>query len=220
MRRGLRRTYAWGDLRVAAVTLLLATTLAPSYAGAQRPHWIAFKGDLGAEIPRGDAARLFQGNIRGEFSILGTPAWSYPVHVGFGFSWVSFPVEPDYPQEQWNYVGPHLIIGITLRDWIALPLYVEGRVLHRKIRPIWERNWEIDADNYNKNRPYGQEGGFAGEGVLGLDLRMGPSVFMDFSFRLSEFATEGIWLPSAEMNDEYLGDSWTFGLQLGLLWFP
>ena len=121
LRRGLALPVALGLVVVALVT--------PRGLEAQRPHFIAFRGDMGMEVPHGDPDRLFQGNIRGEFSVLATPSWLYPVHLGAGFSWVSFPMEPDYPQEQWNYVGSHFALGATFQRWLPIPLYLEVRVL-------------------------------------------------------------------------------------------
>lgn len=212
-----------GAVRAALVLapLLATALLLPHPAAAQRPrpHWLAFRADLGTELPRGDADRLFQGNPRAEFSLLLMPERMYPFHAGLGVSWVSFPVEPEYSQEPWNYVGPHLGVGVTFRDRIPVPLYLEGRLIARRLRPAEEQLWRIDSNDYREELPYPQVGGIGLEGVVGLELPLSGKIFADVSGRVAQFPPRRKALSSARLEEVVQG-AWTLGLQAGIVWFP
>jgi hypothetical protein len=203
------------------VTITALSLVAARHGEAQKwPHFIAFRGDMGMETPRGDPDTYFQGNIRGEFSVLGTPSWLYPAHFGFGFSWISFPMEPGYPQEQWNYVGSHFALGLTLREWLDLPVYIEGRVIERRLRPMEERDRpreHPDALPIDTSTPFPEYQGLGLEGVAGIAFPFGRRTYFDAAARFALFEPRNLYL---EEIGETLGEGWTFGLQIGLVWFP
>lgn len=216
------------EARRAVLAALLAAVL-PTAVAAQRSHWLAFRGAMGEEAPHGDASRIFDGNIRGEFSVLATPdrigsCPLYPAYLGFGFAWVSFPVEPGYGDgsqeyDEWNYVGPHLIGGLTFEKWMKLPLYLELRLERRRLRPQRQQDFEIHSDHYRKERPYPEFSAFAMEGVVGLDIGLKkPKIYLDVSGRVGQFGVKG-QIASSQLIDT-LKSSWVAGLQVGVLWFP
>lgn len=203
-------------LRTVAVAAALVISV-PAAGEAQRPGWLGFRGNLGTEIPRGDPDEVFQGNIRGEFSVLFAPRGMYPLHFGVGFGWVSYPIEPGFPSdEQWNHVGLHLLLALTFKEWIRLPLYVEARLIERRLRPIETRYFEISSEQPIKDTPFTQYWGMSGEGLIGVELPLGASVAMDLSGRIGGFA------PRVENDPDLvpIRHGWTFGTQLGLIWFP
>jgi hypothetical protein len=172
------------------------------------------------EVPQGEPDSIFQGNIRGEFSVL--YQLSDLLHLGGGFSWVSFPIDNDkeLKEEHWNFVGFHGILGVTFDSaWVGLPLYVEGRVIERRIRPIEHRNWPIQSDNYIRYKPFPQYSCWGVEGVLGFKLRFTPSTRFDFGARVSALlGGDELTLSQHQLRDVDRG--WTVGAQAGLVWTP
>ena len=214
-----------GTLVRRVVLAVLLTASVPTGVAAQKDtlHWLAFRGALGAEAPHGDASRVFQGNIRGEFSILAMPKTIggcpfYPGYFGFGFGWVSYPVQPGYGDEEWNYVGPHFIAGLSFREWSELPFYIELRVDSRRLRPQRQQDFEIHSDHYRKERPYPEYRAAAAEGVVGVDIKLKTKVYLSVSGHLGTFGVKGE-INSDQMTATLKG-SWVAGMQAGVLWFP
>lgn len=207
--------------RLTSTGLVLLLAIAGVQEGeAQRDYVLGFRGNLGSEVPRGEPAELFQGNVRGEFSVLFAPQRIWPVYFGLGGAWVSYPIQPGWAEEdQWNHVGLHFLLGLSGKDALDLPLYGEVRLINRRLRPIHRRFWDIDSDDPIKERPYVERSGWAGEALLGLELPMSRSVAFDMGVRITDFTPE----PAGFLGPEGLKsirDGWSYGFQLGLQWWP
>jgi len=210
----------------------------PSPLEAQQPYWIGFRGDLGAEVPNGSAGSLFQGNIRGEFSLLFQPGPFPPFYLGVGAGWVTYHLESAFQRmcdtplqeedpleiscEPWNYIGFHLILGAYLDRWLPLPAYVEGRVVGRRLRPMERRFWAINSDDYIKDRPYPEYDGFGVEAAAGLrkSLTTSGKTYFDLSARIGQFIPGDVEFDDLFAHLPRVKGGWILGLQIGLVWFP
>ena len=227
--------------------LVLAAVTPGSYGSvaglaAQQPHWLGFRGDLGAEVPNGDAADLFQGNVRGEFSLLFQPRPFLPFYFGFGFGWTTFHLEPPYTDvcidattqnlercEPWNSVGAHLFVGAYLGRWLTLPLYLEARLIERRLRPMDYRSFDVNADDYIEDLPHPECTGVGVEGLIGLQLPLTRrATRVDVGARIGQFrpvnvvfdSVCGSILDATFSNLPPIHGGWTLGIQVGLVWFP
>lgn len=216
----------------------LVAVSTPAWSGvsplsAQQPHWLGFRGDMGAEAPHGNAGELFQGNIRGEFSLLFQPRPFPPFYFGFGMSWTAFPLEEPFlalcddlttPEtescEPWNLVGLQLFLGAYFVKWLGVPLYAEARLIERRFRPTEYQYWPIDANQYRRATPYPEYTGWGGEGAVGLQLPLAPSTRVDLAARLGQFRPGTVVFETPFDRLPAMNGGWTLGLQLGLVWFP
>lgn len=214
--------------RIAALALVVVPLLfaAPGTLVAQRPF--GFRADLGVEVPKGEPDEVFQGNVRGELSVLWFPPTLASrlgaVHLGGGFSWVSFPIEndPGLKDEHWNYVGFHGLLGAAVDTAVvAVPLYAEARLIERRIRPIEHRAWDITSEDYIRYKPFTQYHCWGLEALLGVKvpLRRGARTYFDIAGRASWL----LWKDELNLATHGLIDmerGWTMGMQIGLLWTP
>jgi len=222
-----------------AITACLLAAAALSWSGgmrdlaAQQPHWLGFRGDMGAEVPRGNAAELFQGNIRGEFSLLFQPRPFPPFYFGFGMSWTTFHIESAYLHsceydtvpaptecEPWNSVGLQFFVGAYLQKLVQLPLFLEARLIERRLRPADYQYWPINANQYVRKTPYPEHRGMGLEGAAGFQLPLTASTRMDLAARIGQFKPAGVVFQNPFARLPALTGGWTVGLQLGLVWFP
>jgi hypothetical protein len=212
---------------------------------AQQPHWLGFRGDLGAEVPLWDAGKVFQGNIRGEFSLLFQPSFMQPFYFGAGLGWVTYHLEEPYVRpcdprsevptlvllsasdslscESWNSVGVHLLVGIYLDQWVNAPVYAELRGIERRLRPMDTAYWDINSDDYIKQTPYLEYSGFGLEGVVGVRKSFNEpenKTLLDVALRFGQFKPDGVQFTGEFEHLPDVGRGWVMGLQLGVVWFP
>lgn len=108
-------------------------------------------------------------------------------------------------------------MGITLKDWLPIPLYLEGRLNERRLRPMEERDRPREADPVDRSTPFPEYRGLGLDGLVGLEFSMGSGTYFDAAARFADFKPQHVFL---EELGQSVGDGWTFGLQLGLVWFP
>ena len=194
------------------ILALLSFGASPSPALGQ--GGLGFRTTLGFEEVGGDYGEVLDGHVVGEFDIL----YGFRrVRLGGGFSWVSFDMDPPYQDDTWSSVQAHAIVAYPFSLGSRLRAYLEGRLTHRRLKPEGDLFPPVETEE-GGHAPAFRVSGTGGEARFGIEVPIVGSMALDLSGHLSVFATDDADL--AEINGGIVNSGSTWGIHVGIVWFP
>ena len=181
---------------------------------AQAQDGLGFRTTLGFEEVGGAYGEVLDGHVVGELDIL----YGFSrVRLGGGFSWVSFGMDPPYENDTWSSVQAHAIVAYPFSLGSRLRAYLEGRLTHRRLKPEGELFPPVETEE-GGHAPAFRVSGTGGEARFGIEVPIVGSMALDLSGHLSMFGTDDADL--AEIDGGIVNSGSTWGIHVGIVWFP